>query len=373
MNLEFQPQYINVKKGRKKIVDLVQEIGSQLCKKDKKLIVNYIGYPIKFSGAWKEEDKELIQKVIQCGLIVFKHFEFMKRKPSQQIVQDLVNFNPVANWSLVHPLRRFQSNKHEIILDPEYLVMTWSKLFETFDSEQNILLPAYPSDIITHELMNPREIKEVVEILLMERQVLGLRNSGVPMTRGQALEHFRQTSPVLYQLLYTEDGIKVLNTLYELSTLLAKDPPQSPDTQTKCKSLIQRLIDSIRDPGLKKHLEAHNRCFVFSTGMPYPMIKPGCFLTNYLTYFFFYFPDENIYFVDDAFLDQIQGVKQAYIQKMGSIYALDLNPATRKLEYVLIKPNFLWKDEFEIARRKISVYGLDEFSDLQNWLYCSST
>ena len=373
MNLEFHPQYINVRKGRKKIVDLVQEIGSQLAKKDVKLIVNYIGYPINFIGSWKEQDKESIQKIIQCGLIVFKHFEFMKRKPSQQIVQNLVNFVPVANWSVVHPLRRFQSTKHEIILDPEYLVMTWSKLFETFDSEQNILLPAYPCDIITHELMNPREIKQVVEILLMERQVLGQRNTGLPMTRGQALEHFRQTSPVLYQLLYTEDGFKVLNTLYEISTLLAKDPAQSPDTQTKCKKLIQRLLDSIVDPGLKQHMQLHNRCFVFSTGMPYPIIKPGCILTNYLTNYFFYFPEENIYFVDDAFLDQIQRVKQAYIQKMGCLYALDLNPATTKLQYVQVKPNFLWKDEFEVARKKASVYGFDEFSDLQNWLYCSSS
>lgn len=373
MNLEFQPQFINVKKGRNKIVDLVQEIGSQLFKKDRKLIVDYIGYPLKFTGAWKEEDKEIIQKVIQCGLIVLKHFEFMKRKPSQQIVQDLVNFNPVANWNEVHPLRRFQSTKHEIILDPEYLVMTWSKLFETFDREQNILLPAYPSDIITHELMNPREIKQVVEILLMERQVLGLRNTGVPMTRSQALEHFRQTSPVLYQLLYTEDGFKVLNTIYEISTLLAQDPAQSPTTQAKCKSIIQRLIDSIRDPGLKKHLQVHNRCFVYSAGMPHPMIKAGCLLTNYLTYYFFYFSDENIYFVDDAFLDEIQKVKQAYIQRVGCFHALDLNPATKKLEYMQVKQNFLWKDEFEVARKKTSVYGLDEFADLQNWLYCSSS
>jgi hypothetical protein len=372
MNLEFLPQYIHVKKGRKKIVDLVQEIGSELYKKDKKLIVDYIGYPIKFIGVWKEKDKELIQKIIQCGLIVLRHFEFMKRKPSQQIVQDLVNFDPVANWSVVHPLRRFQSAKHEIIMDPEYLVMTWSKLFETFDGEQNILLPAYPSDIITHELMNPGEIKKVVEILLMERQVLGLRNTGVPMNRRQALEHFRQTSPVLYQLLYTQDGFKVLNTVYEICTLLAKDPAQSPDTQSKCKRLIQRQIDSIIDPRLKQHMQLHNRCFVFSTGMSHPMIKPGCILTNYLSNYFFYFPEENIYFVDDAFLDEIEKVKQAYIEKIGCFYALDLNPATRKLQYVQVKPNFLWKDEFEIARKNTSIYSLQEFSDLQNWLYCAS-
>lgn len=372
MNLEFQPEFISVKKARTKIVDPVQEIGLQLIKMDKKLIIDYIGYPIKFTGAWSKDDQELIQKAIQCGLIVLKHFEFMKRNVSQQIVQDLVNFGPVENWSAVHPLRRFQSNKHEIIVDPEFLVMTWSKLFETFDPEQNILLPAYPCDIITHELINPSEIKQVVEIVLMERQVLGLRNSGVPMKRSQALEHFRQSSPVLYQLLYTEDGYKVLNTLYEMCTLLAEDVVQSPNTQAKCKMLIQRLLSSIVDPVLKQHMQVHDRCFVYSTGMPYPMIKPGCILTNYLTNFFYYFPDENIYFVDDAFLSEIERIKMEYIQKMDCLYALDLNPATKELEYIKVKPSFLWKDEFEVARKKASVYTLDEFSNLQNWLFCSS-
>jgi len=373
MNLEFQSQYISVRKGRRKIVDLVQEVGSLLAKKDVKLIVDYIGYPIKFIGAWKQEDKELIQKIIQCGLIVLRHFEFMKKKPSLQILQDLINFENVANWSLVHPLRRFQSKKHEIIFDPEFLVMTWSKLFETFDSEQNVLLPSYPLDIISHALMDPQEIKQVVEILLMERQILGLRNSSLTMTRGEALEHFRRTSPVLYQLLYTEDGFKVLNALHEISTLLAKDPVQSSDTQAKCKILIQRLVHSIRDPALKQHMQLHNRCFVFSTGMPYPMIKAGCLLTNYLTFYFFYFPEENIYFVDDYFLDEIQKVRTEYQQSVGTALALDLNAVTKKLEYMPIKPSFFWKDEFEIARKKSSSYTLQEFSDLQNWLYCSSS
>lgn len=251
-----------------------------------------------------------------------------------QDVEDSSNFyhDTYANWGEVPCYRRYVNHRMRIIADPEFLLIYWSKGFENFDVNNNALLPAYPKSV-TNIYFTPAEIRHVCELMLFEWTVHGCRNDPVPLSdRKKALTRFKTSFPLLYDLVFTADGFRILETIHAITSLTDKDDVQSKETRQKCRTLFRDMLEAIKEQPLKTHMRTHDKIAVHFMGMPNPRVLSNCILTMFFTYAFFYLPADNIYDLHASVLDYCRRVTARYDMLYPTeIYREDYDPGKKAL------------------------------------------
>lgn len=220
-------------------------------------------------------------------------------------VEDSSNFTTdYKTWADVPCYQRYVNHRMKIISDPEYLLLYWSKAFESFDTQNNALLPSYPKSM-TNIWFTPQEIGHVCQLVLFEWTVSGMRSREIPMTHKNALKQFKESFPLLYDLVFTPDGNTVLKAVYGIILLGDRDYYQSKETRAKCIALFETMLEKLQSKSLQAYLKKNDRIAVYSTGMRNPRILGHCLLTVYFSYSFFYFPTDNVYNLDNTVLGYI--------------------------------------------------------------------
>lgn len=246
-------------------------------------------------------------------------------------VDDSSNFMvSYKDWSDVPCYQRYVNHRMKIISDPEYLVIYWSKSFESFDVNNSALLPSYPKSM-TNMWFTPQEIKQVCRLILLEWTVNGRRTKEIPMTHKSALNQFKESFPLLYDLVFTPDGNTVLETVYAIILLTDKDYRQSKETRKKCIALFRSMLDNIKTKSLQTYMKKNDKIGVHFVGMPNAKIIGSCLLTMYFSFSYFYFSSDNIYHLDAPILNYIQKIKEIYRKKYpNGIYEVDYDIAIKK-------------------------------------------
>jgi hypothetical protein len=353
----------------------------------KALLSDALGLPIVFVGghALSEKNKNRLQQIIRCGLLVIRNAPVYKRDDNA-LNEDLINFSlsPAvpghdALWSDEPVFRCYYNAEKKLIADPEFLVLSWSKNLENFDTQNNALLPGLPRNPMTNSLLSYREVRVAIEEMLLEWQLTGRRyNKKILKTRDDALKCLMEAAPLLYLLMYDQDGVRIFRCAYEMQRLLDADPDprQSVETRRACLNLYNDMLETIVDPQLKNHLLQHNRMALEFDGIVEPLIKTGCLLTNFATYYFFYLPPrpknledptENIYHMDHDPWNIIERAVTSLNKRRGNLYALDYDPQSRGLVYKVAPSNYHYKNSIG--------QGLYDFL-LQNtepYLFCNRT
>jgi len=359
---------------------------------DMALLSSAMGLPMVLVGgsSLSVKNRNRLQQIIRCGLLVIRNSPLYKSIDEDALNEDFINFSlPPAEpgrdalWSEEPVFRCYFNPSKRIIADPEFLVLLWTKNLENFDTQNTALLPGLPRNPMTNTLMSYQEVREAIEEMLLEWQITGRRhNRTILKTRDDALRCLAEASPLLYLLIYDEDGAKIFRCAYKMQVLLDADPDprQSPQTRRACLQLYTNMMETIRNPLLKAHLVRHNRIAVEFEGIVEPLLKTGCLLTNFATHYFFYLPPrpkdledptQNIYHLDDQPWRIIGEVVASSNARREKLYVLDYDPKTRGLAYKAATSNYHDKKSIQRLRGQ----GLYNFL-LQNtepYLFCNRT
>jgi hypothetical protein len=281
----------------------------------------------------------------------------MSRNYYPQTAQIATNMQEdVQEWKDVPLLRKYHNDRLSILADPEFLIIYWCKNFENFDSNQNCLLPSYPKSIFGSNF-TPLEIKTVCERMIFYWMI----NDQISETESR--KRFQELIPFLHDLVFTEDGFRILKYSFDLIN----------DNAVK----YSELLVNIRDTKLKLFLKEHDRIGVFSQGMPKPVIKTGCVLGLFLTFSYYYLPHTmEIYHVDTNVVNYFQRVTEKYHQELLNksrvFYEFDYD---YKLKKTIKKPiyfRFYCKDRISKINLFLGKPGYTTFlNTLQPILWCS--
>lgn len=292
-------------------------------------------FEIEISGANTLKQQKLFEHAIQCFYLVTKFYSVKMDSLFPSQVQDASNFQQqLANlsWGKIPYYQKYVNASLNIISDPEFMLIYFSKLLESFDSNCRALLPSYPKTIL-NQILPPNEIKEICYMVLLEWQIKGKRGNTKPLSKPQALEVFKTSFPSLYYLVLTRDGFHILTCAYHILTIIKKDENQSLETRKKCLNIYHQCINTIADSKLAAHFKKINRIGVFFTGMPNARVNPGCLLSMHLLYFFYYFPQENVYLVDATVQNYMKKIKREYYQRFPTnIYQYDVDKHSHKIK-----------------------------------------
>lgn len=277
------------------------------------------------------------------------------------------------DWSEVPCYQRYVNHRTKIISDPEYLLIYWSTIFESFDVNNNALLPGYPKSM-TNVWHTPQEIGNVCRLMLLEWTVNGMRSKEIPMTHKNALRQFKESFPLIYDLVFTSDGATVLEAVYQIILLSDKDYCQSKEIRKKCIAIFQTMLKNIRNKGLQAYMRKNDRIAVYSTGMRNPRILGQCLLTIYFSYSYFFLPSENIYHLDGAVLGYIQKVKDIYHkQHPNGIYKVDYDPKKKQNILQPFSCVFFQKSRVDKINSRLKRPGYSKFFEsLTPTLFCST-
>lgn len=251
------------------------------------------------------------EKVFRCLWLVLQGLgmtpDFYPEDPDQVMN---VSVAPGVTWKTVPVLRRYINPRLKTVLDPEYLVLLWSKQLENYDENDRALLPTYPKDLYNRPF-RPEEIRDVVH------QVRFLWS-----LQREPPEKTQYASPALFALVDDPLGYRVLNTAYAML--------ESTTSEQK-RALLAHFKKE------NPHTAEWKTGFLF-VGMKEPLIRPECLLTEYFLSRFFYLPSPRI--LD---LLGIDAPTQSFLEKMKSycmlhhrrfyLTAFDLDPKTMKQIY----------------------------------------
>lgn len=322
-----------------------------------------------------QNSKIPVHQIENLLLAIYQVRSFKKTDHSYfpQEVGDSSNFqHEYESWSTVPCYQRYVNHRMKIITDPEFLLIQWSKGFESFDANNNALLPMYPKSI-TNILFEPIEIKEVCRIILFEWCIDGLRTKKIPMTMKNAQEQFRLSFPLLHDLVYTDDGYRVLETVYKIIRLTESDYTQSAATRKKCLQFFKKMITEINNSKLKNHFKTNDRIGLYYVGMPNPKINGYCILTLFFSFNYFYFPQNNIYHVDKKTLSYILKLKDMYKKRYQSgIYQVDFDFKKKSNILVPITFDFFLKKNIQKINVELKKPNYTKFFDTLPpiWLFC---
>jgi hypothetical protein len=246
-------------------------------------------------------------------------------------VGDSSNFSvSYEDWMEVPCFQKYVNHRIRIISDPEFLLIQWSKAFESFDINNNALMPSYPKSL-TNILFTPQEVKDVCRLIIFEWTVNGRRNKEIPLSHKDAHKQFKESFPLLYNLVFTEDGFLILRTVYEIILLTDNDPNQSKETRKKCLDLFTTMVTGIKDKTLRAYMSKNDKIGVNFVGMPNARIYGPCILSIYFSFDFFYFPNENIYHLDKTTSDYMERLKKKYHEKYPTgIFEVDYDFKKKK-------------------------------------------
>jgi hypothetical protein len=334
---------------------------------NRSLLLQSTGLPIVLitNSGMEEKKKNRLQQIIRCGLLVLRNEEV--RKKDTLIDENLINFNVTSNsiWKDVPVYMCYYNPEEHLLADPEFLLLFWSTNLENFDPQQMALLPSLPRNPMSNSLLSPLKVREVLEQIVLEWQITGRRfNKTVIPTREKALQCLSEATPLLYRLVYDEDGSRIFQCAYDIQVYLDRLSPESWETQKNyCQTRYEEMFRQLRDKGLKAHLLKHNRLAVESAGMSHPMIKSGCLLTNYATYLFLYFPPrprpekmedpgQNIFSFDNQLLNAIDRIVAQSNRQRETLYQLDYDPKTQTLVLKAIPSLYHSKERMQIICRR---------------------
>lgn len=303
-------------------------------------------HEVEIKNNWTPKDQ------VENALIAIYQIQTFKNTESYypEEVEDSSNFlKSYKTWEDVPCTQRYVNHRLKIISDPEFLLICWSKGFESFDQQNNALLPGYPKSM-TNIWFTPLEIKEVCRIVIFEWCIKGLRSKKKPLTLKSAHKQFKENYPIIYDLVYTKDGYLILETVYEMILVIDKDYCQSLETRKKCHFIYKKMVEKIKDKDLQNYFKTNDRIGIYYVGMPNPKINWQCILTLFFTFKYFYFPKENIYHLDPGVLRYIDRIKKMYnIKFPKNVYEIDYDP--KKKENVM-KPIYF---DFYIKRNIIAI------------------
>ena len=140
--------------------------------------------------------------------------------------------------------------------------------------------------------------------------------------------------------------------------------------------LYTDMMRTIQDPQLKAHLQEHNRLACEFGGFEHPLLKSGCLLTNYATFYFFYLPpfrggEANIYYLDDYLRKTINDVVRESTEQ--PLYALDYDPKTKSMIYQPVLPYYHDKKKIQMICQRGRFPGLYQILiEIESYLFCNS-
>lgn len=362
------------------MTSLVVEVIAQWSREK---LSNAMGLPIVWfddTEIFDSKKKACLEKIIRCALLVCRRASMGK----EIINEDLINFDAQSDtWDHVPVFRCYYNPEINLIADPEFLLLSWSKGLENFDTQQMSLLPALPRNPMTNVLLSPGQVRDVTEEVLLEWQIVGDRaTKNVCKTRKQALHNLSEATPLLHALVYNHDGFLIYQCAYNIQKTLDKNLPFE-ETCRQCLLLYTTMIEKLQDEVLKDHLRVHNKLAVESAGMPHPIIKTGCLLTNYATYLFLYFPrrpspdkledpSQNIFSCAVELLDIIDEIVALSNSNRKKLYVLDYNVKSKKLVYNAVPSLYHSKTSMQEICKKQGVSFQFLERNTQGFLYCNT-
>jgi hypothetical protein len=352
---------------------------------NRSMLLQSTGLPIVLitKNRFDEKKRNRLQQIIRCGLLVLRNEGV--RKKDTLIDENLINFNVMSNsiWKDVPVYMCYYNPEEHLLADPEFLLLFWSTNLENYDTQQMALLPSLPRNPMSNLVLSPLKVREVLEQIVLEWQITGRRfNKRVIPTREKALGCLSEATPLLYALVYDEDGSQIFQCAYDIQVYLDRPSQESWEIQKDyCQRRYVEMFGQLRDTGLKAHLLKHNRLAVESGGMLHPMIKSGCLLTNYATYLFLYFPPrprlekmldpaQNIFSFNNQILNAIDQFVTESNHNREKLYQLDYDPKKKRLVFRAILSLYHSKE------RMRSICGIQWFAFLeasQSILFCNKS
>jgi hypothetical protein len=337
------------------------------------LIFHRYPYDIRLNEKNKKKQK-LFENAFQCYYLVSKYAssDVNTFYPSQ--VEQSSNLPNTSNltWNDVPCYQKYINSSFNIISDTEYLLIYFSKLLESFDTNAMALLPSYPKTIL-NQLLPPHEIQEICFITLLEWQIKGKRGKTIPLSKDKSLQVFKTSFPVLYTLIFEKDGFEVLQCVYDILKLVEKDEKQSLVTRKKCVSMYQKLLKKISNPRLLQFIKNQNKVGVFFVGMSNPRFNPLCLLSMYLLFHFYYLPKENIYSLADSVLSYIERVKKEYYRMYPTnIFQYDVDTYNR-IQKKQVVPDYFLKKNVDTINKLFGKSNYTKFFDtLSDTILCNT-
>jgi hypothetical protein len=318
--------------------------------------------------------KKIFENALQCFYLISKYAstDVSSLYPSQ--VQQASNLENTTNisWDDLPYYVKYVNPSLRIISDTEFLLIYFSKLLESFDTNAGALLPSYPKTIL-NQILHPNDIKEICSMTMLEWQIKGKRGNQVPLSRTQAIDAFQRSFPTLYFLVFEKDGFEVLTAVYTMLKIIEKDEGQSLPTRKQCVSLYEKLLKKISHRRLREFLKKYNRVGLFFLGMPHPKFQPLCILSMYLLFYFYYFPKENVYSLDENALEYIQRVKNLYVrQHPTNIFQYDLDVHNKMLKKELVS-DYMLKTHVDSINKYFGRHNYTNFFDtLLEMILCNT-
>jgi len=318
--------------------------------------------------------RKIFENALQCFYLISKYAstDVSSLYPSQ--VQQASNLESTSDisWDDLPYYVKYVNPSLRIISDTEFLLIYFTKLLESFDTNAGALLPSYPKTIL-NQILPPSDIKEICSMTILEWQIKGRRGNQIPLSRTQSIDAFQRSFPTLYYLVFEKDGFEVLTAVYNMLKIIPKDEGQSLTTRKKCVSLYEQLLQKISNRRLREFLKKYSRVGLFFLGMPHPKFQPLCILSMYLLFYFYYFPKENVYSLDENTLEYIQRVKNLYVRQHPThIFQYDLNSHNKILEKELVS-DFLLKKHVDGINKYFGKHNYTNFFDtLLEMILCNT-
>ena len=274
--------------------------------------IPFFSIPLRFPKLSKNR-AVIAEKVLLCLWLVLRGQlvtpEFYPEDPEQVLN---VSLTPGTTWRNVPAVRRYINPRLKMVLDPEFLVLSWSKQLENFDPNRGALMPSYPKDFYNRPF-RPDEIRDVVHQLRFRWSL-----------EGSSAQKISDASPALFALVDDRFGYQVLEIVYDLLV-----------NQT---TRVQKL-EAIRQ--FKQHhpqTMSWKTSFKF-TGMSETEVRPECLLLEFFLSRFFYIPETKRLKklgADTAMVRHFEKMKDDFMQEDWPFYleTLDLDPKTMKPIYV---------------------------------------
>lgn len=337
--------------------------------------VTLTDYPSNISINEKNsKKKKLFENAFQCYYLIskFASTDVSTFYPSQ--VDQSSNLENTTNlsWDDIPCYQKYVNTSFHIISDTEYLLIYFSKLLESYDTNAMALLPSYPKTIL-NQLLPPNEIQEICFMTLLEWQIKGKRGKTIPMSKEESLQAFHTSFPTLYSLVFEKDGFEVLQCVYDILKLIEKDENQSLTTRKKCVHMYQNLLKKISNKHLSAFMKKQNKVGVFFVGMSNPRFNPSCVLTMYLLFSFYYFPKDNIYTIAQSVMSYIERVKKEYHRKYPTnIFQYDVDKYNRIQKKEVLPDYFLKKNVDTINRTFGKANYTKFFETLSDTILCNT-
>lgn len=224
--------------------------------------------------------KAEVEKIVRCFLLV-RNSHTTSAVRERWSMEEYINFQLKAGqttWQQIPVFLRYQNKRLGLIADPEFLIIKWSKGFESYDSNNRALIPAYPSDF-HNSWLTLDEIQEVLEMWIYKKMFMEQQNK----TRVAVMKLLKEMAPVLYDFVYEPFGRVVLQTVYEMRKLIDTDPLQGIQTRLELVVMYQPIFERFTNP------YATNVGFNFA-GFDHPMFRPELIMTVFILERYVYQP-----------------------------------------------------------------------------------